>query len=60
MWFKTDDLEYDEYEDVWFDAGHDNCIITKDDHYYATACSAEDAGYMQNENGEWVLSEVVA
>lgn len=47
------DLEWDEYENEYFDPDNSEAIETEDGHFFATEASAENAGYVKTVNDEW-------
>lgn len=53
-WLPRDDLYYDSYENVWFDADNDDAIVTTDGSCFATDSSAENSGYVETVDGDWV------
>lgn len=56
-WMERDELYWDDYECVYFDADNDDAIETEDGNYYATESSAENAGYIKTENDEWIKED---
>ena len=56
-WMPEDNLRWDSYEQVYFDPDNDDAIETIDGYYHASISSAEKAGYIMTDNGDWIKED---
>lgn len=56
-WVHEDELAYDEYEERYFDPDNSSAICTEDGNYYSSTASAENAGYVYNDERGWITEE---